>query len=87
MLFYHKARSVDTPNVSNNRYPSEKRRFMGSGSLLVMDSGLKQGEKRRDSNTEGCMRKRASVPGEDWVESISTSPKVSQNRLKFVFTI
>jgi hypothetical protein len=44
-----------------------------------MLNGLKPGEKRGDSNVQGRMRKRASMLGEDWVESISASPKANQN--------
>lgn len=51
----------------------------GSVSLLVMTSGLKPDEKRGDRNREGWMRKRAPMPGKDWIESLSASPKARQN--------
>jgi hypothetical protein len=42
----------------------------GTGSLLVMEGGFKQGQKRRDCKNRGTMEKSSLLLGEDWVESI-----------------
>jgi len=36
MLFYHKAKSIGTPNISQNRYESEKRSFIRQTTFLVL---------------------------------------------------